>query len=685
LALSLGVLSFGAFFIAPQNLKTLASAGIGSAATLLIATEIISSGLQREKQESDDAVSKLQSTVTLALKERDQVRLELSKSNSDLELLRTKKEDELTNVSSHFQTLKNKLDEQKETLQNQVISLQSENSTLRGELKAVSNFTTEQAYSIIKNSYEFSIKQLDGTITAHKRNYPDLIEFFEQIENEVLGVKKWSLSELENYQRLNSFEQLIDVGLELSARIINKCFALKIKCYTYLIRYFQDEMKDSIPLQQHELDIEAINDAAINAIESYKSQAQNQIESIAKNFVYKLETLKQNYQEDYTQAIETAKLSIGKQEKLVEHLATLENELASHEVPQLFTPATREDYRIANKIIEFLYNQGIILDKSHSEYKKHSALCYFQPRQNIALSDLNNYSEKLMRHSGTIAPVIFKNTDTGLIVSELAISTKEQQAKAEDMTAKIPTCKSIVETSSRGFLITGHPGSGKSSAMRIIGQWLGGEEAMKLALIPHADDVDSFERSGFTVIGDKETIYVAIRELNQELLLRGQDGYRRKLLIICIDELASIIKDAPKGLEVMEVLRQAAVEGRKLNIIVLLGNHSQTTTAIDMDSQYREAFVQLFLVGAATHKLNMPNAPQLKQYESDWIQQSAYPCLVAINGKYQACQHPTHSAYNRYQDKGLPPIGIADMEQVSIAVGGFSVAKARKRQSRIAA
>ena len=136
-----------------------------------------------------------------------------------------------------------------------------------------------------------------------------------------------------------------------------------------------------------------------------------------------------------------------------------------------------------------------------------------------------------------------------------------------------------------------------------------------------------------------------------------------------MDELGRILKDEPKELDVMEVLRQAAVEGRKFNVIVLIGNHSQTTTAIDMDSQFRDSFYQLFLCGAAVSRINMPNAPALKQYEEEWIRSSPYPVLIGINGRFQSCQHPTHWTYKEYQDSGNPPIGLVEMKPNAVLIG----------------
>jgi energy-coupling factor transporter ATP-binding protein EcfA2/uncharacterized coiled-coil protein SlyX len=358
-----------------------------------------------------------------------------------------------------------------------------------------------------------------------------------------------------------------------------------------------------------------------------------------------------------------------------EHLriAELTQEIERLKEPIEWRSNILDAQKVGNLIIRYLWRQGVRLDRAFIDNDPYEPILYFNANRLddvVKVDEINKFSEALQQHVDLLLdpPHFSFNGQYGLLQTKIKLATKPKPTK-DDLAAKIPDCKSLVSKSKRGFLITGHPGSGKTSAMKAIAQWLGNENSMKLALNPHADDMSSFEDSGFVEINDLDDIYDAIAQLDIELKLRGEDKTRRQTLIVAVDELGRILKDEPKDLDVMEVLRQAAVEGRKFNVIVLIGNHSQTTTAIDMDSQFRDSFYQLFLVGAAVSRINMPNAPALKQYEEEWIRSAAYPVLIGINGRFQSCQHPTHWTYKEYQDSGNPPIGLVEMKPNAVTIG----------------
>jgi hypothetical protein len=225
----------------------------------------------------------------------------------------------------------------------------------------------------------------------------------------------------------------------------------------------------------------------------------------------------------------------------------------------------------------------------------------------------------------------------------------------------------------RGFLITGHPGSGKTSVMRFLGQVLGGKDAQRLALTPHEEDAASFQDAGFAVITDVQQILQQLQLLDEEIKLRGKDSSRRFKLIVAIDELGRILTSGKKAElkpeDLMESIRQMAVEGRKLDVIVLVGNHSQTTSAIKMDSEFRNSFYQLFLCGAALHVDSQPGKDaRLTKEQEEYLHEAAYPCLALINSQFKLCKHPTHHEYSEYKDSGNPPKNIEQWEVNSITI-----------------
>lgn len=239
---------------------------------------------------------------------------------------------------------------------------------------------------------------------------------------------------------------------------------------------------------------------------------------------------------------------------------------------------------------------------------------------------------------------------------DLKVGIEQSLLKVEDLGVK------------RSFLITGHPGAGKTSAMIYIGQSFG-DDAQKLALNPHDDEFSSYEKYGFFEISNVQDIITTIYLLKDELLLRGGDNSRRFKLVVCIDELGRILDSCGNAKELMGILKQISVEGRKLGLVVILGNHSQTTSAVLMDGEFRNSFYQLFLVGAARYLVNQPGKNcNLSDLQEKWVQDAAYPAIALINGQYKLCKHPTHHDYEQYKDEGNVPKNLKQQKPVKLTI-----------------
>jgi hypothetical protein len=663
--LTLGLPVLASFFLLADNaqLKDIGKISIGVTAANLIA---LSNG-KGETEKLNSEIEKLNKTL--------EQRLETVK------VVDKKRKEEENQKNIAIQLASDLKDEYGKQLENQKITatqtqhnLEIQINDLRAKLREVSVVATSTVFEIVEKTYKDSYQKTFCLLDGWKNNYPELTEFFDNLEADIDKVKSWATKEIESYKKLETVDKLLGVGLYIQERIISRMADIRIKGYSTIIQYLKEITEDYVSQ-------ESVKDLVIFAGEELEAK-KSEIEKIANEWIKSNEGHKQKYETEFTEAINQGKKGVEYIEGLQQKLFDLEAQLAELKRPRKFYPATREDLRAANLLIEYLESKKFILHSAYSKYHKYTAEVFFQSDQMLSISELNTHSEHLMRVCKTNAPVKFSNDDSGLIKADLSLATPEKVEKGSQF--KPPTCRSVIEKSARGLLITGNPGNGKSSAMRAIGQWLGGIDSMRLALIPHAQDTESFEDAGYVVINDKERIYQAIAALDEEIKLRGQSTKKdHRYLIVCIDELGSIIKDAPDDLNVMEIIRQAAVEGRKLNIIVLLGNHSQTTKAIEMDSQYREAFVQLWLAGAATHKLNMPQAPQMSQKEIDWVRDQPYPVIVSINGKFTATQHPTHYPYNEYQDKGLPPIGVENWDSNTVVIGGMNYPAKRRKASKL--
>lgn len=511
--------------------------------------------------------------------------------------------------------------------------------------------------------------EIEGLIKNTLHHYPELAEKLQNLEDKV-GIKLGEFTNL--IDAVGSYETFKDITLGAIAvqhEIIYHLSVIKAHIFQSQNRVLKLILKDCVTLQEHEEVVDNVNALWFQKYDNL----QGNIESIRQEFSTTADQVIEAYNTDYKEMVGEGLSGVEKMDALQREILRLQQIIQELQKPIEWRSNILDAQKVGNLIIRYLWGKGIRLDRAFINNDPYEPILYFNTNRLddvVKIDEINKFSEAIQQHVDLLLepPHFTYNGEYGLLQTKIKLATKPKPNK-DDLVAKIPDCKSLVVKSKRGFLITGHPGSGKTSAMKAIAQWMGDENSMRLALNPHTDDMSSFEDSGFVEINDLDDIYDAIAQLDIELKMRGEDKTRRKMLIIAVDELGRILKDEPKELDVMEVLRQTAVEGRKFNVIVLIGNHSQTTTAIDMDSQFRDSFYQLFLVGAAVSRINMPNSPALKEYEEQWIRSSDYPVLIGINGKFQASQHPTHSIYNIYQDSGNPPIGLVEMKPNAVFIG----------------
>ncbi|MBW4597606.1 MAG: AAA family ATPase [Brasilonema angustatum HA4187-MV1] len=681
---SVGIVSTVAVLNPNLSIKLFGGFGVGASVAGVALGELITGqsvniglkskeAFEKELSEKSTQVTNLQTTVDNLVKKSSSVlNEELTTKNQEIADLKSVVAQLNTTILHNYdirKLLEDNLVKVRETLANKEAELKEVQTSLQN----VGNFSTTEAYNIVKNTYARSVKKVEALLDALIRNHPQVAEFLQEVLLEVDNLRNRFIKKLSNYEELNSFDELLDVGLSLQEEIIDRCVSLKIKGQTIVIRFLQDFVNDAVPYTNHEKYIsDLLHQAETQILETQKQGEQNK-RAIAQEWVDSNNEMVERYEGEFSEVLNHAKHSVSRMQTMEQTICDLNQRINELEKPQEWRSNVLDAQKVGNSIIRFYWSQGIRLDRAFINNDPYEPVLYFASSRLddiTKIEELNKFSDSVQQHVELLLepPHFSYNGEYGLLQTKIKLAIKPKLSK-EELTDKIPDCKSVVSKAKRGFLITGHPGAGKTSAMKAISQWLGNEDTMRIALNPHDDETSSFTDSGFIELNDLEEIYEAIRQLDTELKLRGEDKTRRQTLIIAIDELGRIIKDAPDDLDVMEVLKQAAVEGRKLSIIILLGNHSQTTKAIEMDAQFRGAFYQLFLVGGATDKVNGIGAPALKQHEINWINSVAYPVLTIFNGRGVACQHPTHWAYKEYQDSGNPPMGLEDIDPITVTLG----------------
>ena len=449
-------------------------------------------------------------------------------------------------------------------------------------------------------------------------------------------------SEAELRKRLESINQLIDDRAEIMAEKLNN-------------NYIERERELEAQYQQKHTELMEWYEGQLKKLNNYKYELEKNILEARTEF--NLEVTK------YERKILELELTIKKLNERIRDLkaptlATGGDEIACHE---------------CNKVISFLWRHEPPIEVDAEPLATPIETGERETRFWLRLRDPLQFpllkSEKISNGirfevGKNTSPVITQEDSTDLVRVTLPWNSKAP--RPEDITRKSveETLKNILDVGAdRSWLITGHPGAGKTSTLIYLGQQLGGKDAVRIALNPHEDDYSSYSQYGFLEINELSEIFNYITLIKAELELRRKDKNRRFKLVVVADELGAIL-DAGEADEIMAIFRQLAVEGRKLGLVVLIGNHSQTTKAISMDSEFRSAFYQLFLVGAARYAVEQPhrNTGLTKLEENYIIKGAAYPALMLANMQYSLVKHPTHGEYKQYRDKGNIPKNLEQWE-----------------------
>lgn len=663
----LGIISTVGLFQPNEGIKNLAKSTIGFSIAGVVLGELITGKAISESNKFTGTHEELIKVKTKELSTLiNQKESELTNLNQQLATTKQANEFNFTNV----QRLEKELNTLKDIINQKTQELTTARDTvnrLKVKLADVGRFSQSEAYQIVRKTYDRAVKKLEGLLDALVRNHPEIREDIQPIYIEVDSFQSRYLQKLSEYESCESFEELLDVGLELQEKIIDRCVELKVKAQTILIRYLENICTDSIPYVEFETHLNDLAEKAGRQIELNQR-------AIATEWIDANNQHIQNYETEFTEVLTTGKYALSRMQDMENQLENLQHELSELRKPLQFTGSI--DYAVAgNSIIGFYYSAyGYCLDAiSWQETETGYTLTFATSRNKVFLTadmlhDKDNRPQLAGLTNALELPLFSPNYQSGLMVLEVITrkpvkkATSAQELKFKDL---------VSLGSKRSYLVTGHPGAGKTSTMIFLGQQLGGVDAMRIALNPHNDTKSSYERFGFVEINNLDAIVEQIILLYGEVKLRRADPERRHPLVVCLDELSAVLDASEDAKGMMEIIRQIAVEGRKLGMIVIVGSHSQTTKAIDMDGEFRGSFYQLFLVGAARNAIDQPHRKtSLKPQQEQWIRESAYPVLLLANAQYSIVKHPTHGDYEEYKDEGNYPDNLEDWDinPLSIAV-----------------
>lgn len=441
-----------------QNMKDWGYIGFGASVPILAFGVLEDNKESRGKHDESNQVINMQSTVEKLDKER-------VKALDGKKIIAKEYEDFKQQCESKLEILRDEALRQveiKNTLNEKILELKNELKLAKKDsdsaLKNISNFSTSSGYEIVSNTCELQFKKLDGIISAYKRNYSALSEFFDNLEADIDQIKSRSIAELESYEGQKTLQVLIDDGLRIQERIISRCYDIKLKSLTTIISYLKELSQDSLPSAEYNEVIRLLLEKANEEI----SVREIEKESVVEQWVHSNNQTEQKYETKFSDNLKHWQQSAIENDRL-------KNEIEAMNRPLKWSVATRQDLRIGNIIIDYYERLGIILDRASVDFDYWQSTLSFHIDRNrriITPNELEPEGERLKQLCHTLSDVKFGwNSDEGLLTVWLHLSKKPAKQIIESDINKIwktaDKFQSIVKGWSR-VRLTGGSESGKS-------------------------------------------------------------------------------------------------------------------------------------------------------------------------------------------------------------------------------
>src|SRR6476469_2119395 len=261
----------------------------------------------------------------------------------------------------------------------------AELQTCQKSLREVFEFNKETAHRLVEECYQVGMKKCVCHVESLYRNYTDCRGQLDEIKLEIESKKERFSDKLTAYNSITSFDELIDVGLELQELIITQTIELRCKAQSVVINHLLQITTDAVPYPDFESYITSLQYTAGERIEATEDKRKSDLQAIAQEFTVLVDNHKSRYITDVDDAISTAKLAVHQLEisryELQEALAKLDE----CKKPLQFSGAS-SFATIANSVSSYYYNRyQFLLDALHWEETETGFKVIYSIRRNPGL------------------------------------------------------------------------------------------------------------------------------------------------------------------------------------------------------------------------------------------------------------------------------------------------------------
>lgn len=273
------------------------------------------------------------------------------------------------------------------------------------KIKELLSVQIEETIENLKNSVDAKIRQIQDERILTKLN-----KFKSEIEIRSVNYKVW-IAKIECNRSLD----FVNDTIEVFNQIHNELATLKVKFIRTLGVSERLKFQRILNQEKSKGALFQLVNARKGNYDDVMAKLEGSEQIAAKNELY-------------------IKHIIAELEKAMERLAQKDEEIKALKRPQYWSTPTRDDLWVANIIIGYFEQLGIILDRAHSDYEQWQANLGFHIDRNTRLiraKDLNEHSDKIKQLAQILNTPEFKfDHELGLMTVWVEIAKKPAKEKS---------------------------------------------------------------------------------------------------------------------------------------------------------------------------------------------------------------------------------------------------------------
>jgi hypothetical protein len=357
--------------------KYLLGASVVSFVTTRSAMRDVLDEVEATDSEHAEHVQALEKTITTLRDDKSALTVQIDGLMSDIDLLKLDAKEQLEELQTCQQALKNAF-----------------------------SFNAETAHRLVEECYQVGMRKAVCHIESLYRNYAECREDLGKVKLEIEAKKERFCTLIDQYNTIEGFDDLLDMGLDIQEKILTQTIELRCKAQSIVISYLLSLVEDAVPYASFEEYIENFKLAATDRILGAEERRQSDLRCVVDDFTEVIENHKTRYASDVGEAILTARQAVEQLELSRYELEEALARLSEAQKPLEFNGGSSVA-NIGNAISTYYYNRyGFYLDALHWEDTELGFKVVYSIRRNPGLPEneltADNSMEQVTAHTNAL-------------------------------------------------------------------------------------------------------------------------------------------------------------------------------------------------------------------------------------------------------------------------------------------